>query len=109
MVDFVPEASSCQAFDRFAAVVASESAMTAGWAFACQACSAFVGPAGRRNPDLFFPTLSAACRLDEHLTGPLGDGVPFESAKRLDPGFRRLRACWIISWQRRRSNRAPCY
>jgi hypothetical protein len=72
MVDLVPEASSCQAFDRFAAVVASESAMTAAWAFACQACSAFVGRAGCRNPALFFPTLPAAWPLGRAFDGSFG-------------------------------------
>ena len=48
MVGIVPRASSCQAFDPFGPVAASEPAMAAG-AFACRACSPFAGPADRQK------------------------------------------------------------
>lgn len=51
MVGIVPGASSCQAFDPFGAVAASESGTLAAGAFACRACSAFAGLADRQKPD----------------------------------------------------------
>ena len=63
MVGIVPGASSCQAFDPFGAVAASESATPAAGAFACRACSAFARPADRRKPDRSGPIAAAVWRL----------------------------------------------
>ena len=62
MVGIVPGASSCQAFDPFGAVAASESGTAAG-AFACRAYSAFAGLADRRNLDRSGPIAAAVWRL----------------------------------------------
>ena len=63
MVGIVPGASSCQAFDPFGAVAASESGTPAAWAFACRACSAFVGLADRRHPGRSGPIAAAVWQL----------------------------------------------
>ena len=63
MVGIVPGASSCQAFDPFAAVAASESATPAAGAFACRACYPFAGPAYRQKLDLSGPIAAAVWRL----------------------------------------------
>ena len=63
MGGIVPRASSCQAFDPFGAVAASESATPAAGAFACRACSPFAGPADRRKPDRSGPIAAAVWRL----------------------------------------------
>ncbi len=63
MVGIVPGASSCQAFDPFGAVAASESATPAAGAFACRAYSAFAGPADRRKPDRSGPIAAAVWQL----------------------------------------------
>ena len=61
MVEIVPGASSCRAFDPFGA--ASESATPAAGAFACRACSPFAGPADRRKLDRSGPIAAAVWRL----------------------------------------------
>ncbi len=63
MVGIVPGASSCQAFDPFGAVAASESAMAAAGAFACRACSAFAGLADRRKLGRSGPIAAAVWQL----------------------------------------------
>ena len=64
MIGIVPRASSCQAFDPFGAVVASESAMAAAaGAFACRACSAFAGLAARRDLGRSGPIAAAVWQL----------------------------------------------
>ena len=63
MVGIVPGASSCQAFDPFGAVAASESATPAAGAFACRACSAFARPADRQKPDRSGPIAAAVWQL----------------------------------------------
>ena len=60
MVGIVPGASSCQAFDSFGAVAASESATPAAGAFACRACSAF---ADRRKLGRSGPIAAAVWQL----------------------------------------------
>ncbi len=63
MVGIIPRASSCQAFDPFGAVAASESGTPAAGTFACWACSAFAGLADRRKPDRSGPIAVAVRRL----------------------------------------------
>ena len=63
MVGVVPGASSCQAFDPFGAVAASESATPAAGAFACRACSAFAGLADRQKLDRSGPIAAAVWKL----------------------------------------------
>ena len=63
MVGIIPRASSCQAFDPFAAVAASESGTPAAGTFACWACSAFAGLADHRKPDRSGPIAAAVWRL----------------------------------------------
>lgn len=64
MVGIVPGAFSCQAFDPFGAVAASESATApAAGAFACRPCSAFAGLAARRNLGRSGPIAAALWRL----------------------------------------------
>ena len=63
MVGIVPRASSCQAFDPFGAVAASESATPAAGAFACRACSAFAGLADRQKLDCSGPISAAVGQL----------------------------------------------
>ena len=60
MAGIVPGASSCQAFDPFGAVAASESATPAAGAFACQAYSAF---ADRQKLDRSGPIPAAVWQL----------------------------------------------
>jgi hypothetical protein len=63
MVEIVPGASSCQAFDPFGgAVAASESGTPAG-AFACRAYSAFAGLADREKLDRSGPIAAAVRQL----------------------------------------------
>ena len=62
MVEIVPGASSCQAFDPFGAVAASESGTPAG-AFACRAYSAFAGLADREKLDRSGPIAVAVRQL----------------------------------------------
>ena len=63
MVGIVPGASSCQAFDPFGAVAASESATPAAGAFACRACSPFAGLAARRILGRSGPIAAAVWQL----------------------------------------------
>ena len=63
MAGIVPGASSCQAFDPFGAVAASESATPAAGAFACRACFAFAGLADRRKLGRSDPIAAAVWRL----------------------------------------------
>jgi hypothetical protein len=63
MVEIVPRASSCQAFDPFGTVAASESGTPAAGAFACRACSAFAGLADRQKLDRSGPIVAAVWRL----------------------------------------------
>ena len=63
MVGIVPGASSCQAFDPFGAVAASESATPAVEAFACRAYSAFAGLVDRQKPDRSGPIAAAVWQL----------------------------------------------
>ena len=63
MVGIIPGASSCQAFDPFGAVAASESGTPAAGAFACRAYSAFAGLADRQKLDRSGPIAAAVWRL----------------------------------------------
>ena len=63
MMGIVPGASSCQAFDPFGAVAASESATPAAGAFAYRACSPFADPADRQKLGRSGPIAAAVWRL----------------------------------------------
>lgn len=63
MAGIVPGASSCQAFDPFGAVAASESATPAAGAYACRAYSAFAGLADRQKLDRSGPIPAAVWQL----------------------------------------------
>jgi hypothetical protein len=63
VIEIVPGASSCQAFDPFGAVAASESATPAAGAFACRACSAFAGLADRQKLGRSGPIAAAVWQL----------------------------------------------